>query len=101
LERAFLNQHGEVYMGTAAWEHLDGLAGPTMSLFLEKYVRGPIERLIEEAPQTLPTFVAKMSDNGISIALGDETLHIVRRESEIDEDQHDEPPDDVEDNIPG
>jgi hypothetical protein len=101
LERAFLDQDGEVYMGTAAWDHLDHLAGPTMSLFLEKYVRGPIEQLIEEAPQTLPTFVAKMSDNSISISVGDETMQIARRESEAGEEQHDEPPDDVEDNIPG
>ena len=101
LKRAFLGQNGEVYLGAAAWEHLDKLAGPAMSLFLETYVRGPIERLIENAPETLPTFIAKMSDNNISIAVGSETFHIVRHESETNEDQHDEPPDDVEDNIPG
>lgn len=101
LERAFFGQDGEVYKGTAAWEHLDNLAGPTMSLFLENYVRGPIDRLIKEAPQTLPKFVATMSDDSIFISVGDETFRIVRRESDIGEDQHDEAPDDIGDNIPG
>jgi len=101
LERAFLDQKGEVYKGAAAWEHLDSLAGPTMSLFLENYVRGPIDRLIKETPQTLPKLVATMSDHSILISIGDETLKIVRRECEIEEDQHDEAPNDIEDNIPG
>jgi hypothetical protein len=101
LERAFVGQDGEVYKGTAAWKHLDDLAGPTMSLFLESYVRGPIDRLIEQAPETLPKFVATMTDDSISVTVGDETLRIVRRESEIEEDQHDEAPDDIGDNIPG
>lgn len=100
LERAFLAQGGEVYKGTAAWAHLDSLAGPTMALFLEKYVRAPIDRLIKEAPQTLPKFVAEMSDGSIVISVGNESLHIVRREAQIEEDQHDEPPDDIGDDIP-
>ncbi|MBI1822192.1 MAG: hypothetical protein HY036_09405 [Nitrospirae bacterium] len=101
LERAFVDQNGEVHKGAAAWELLDNLAGPTMSLFLETYIRVPIDRLIKEVPQILPKFVATMSTDSISISVGDETIRIVRRESEIEKDQHDEAPDDIGDNIPG
>jgi len=101
LEQAFLCQAGEVYMGAAAWEHLERLAGPTMSLFLDNYVRGPLDRLIEETPQTLPKFAATMSHHSISISVGNDTFRIARCESGTGEDQHDEAPDDIGDNIPG
>lgn len=101
LERAFRDQGGEVYKGDAAWEHLDNLAGPIMSLFLENYVRGPIDRLIAEAPQKLPEFAAKMSANHICISIGDENLLIARHESSVEENQRDEAPEDIGDNIPG
>lgn len=101
LEKAFTDQGGEVYIGAAAWEHLDSLAGPTMSLFLENYVRGPIESLIREAPQTLPQLIATTSDDRIDIAIGGETLRIFRREAGVDDSHDDEVPDDIGDNIPG
>ena len=101
LEQAFLCQDGEVYKGISAWKHLDNLAGPTMSLFLDNYIRGPIDRLVKETPPILPKFVSTMSDDSISITVGDETFRIVRRESEIGEEQYDEAPDDIGDNIPG
>lgn len=100
LERAFIAQNGEVYKGAAAWAHLDSLAGPTMALFLENYVRGPIDKLVGKASRTLPKFIAMMSDDSISISIGDETIYIARRESEIEEEQQDEMPNDIEDNIP-
>jgi len=101
LERAFVARGGEAYKGAAAWEHLDSLAGPTMALFLERYIRGPLDRIIEAAPQTLPKFVATLSDAGIDLTVGDETLHIVRREAGIEGPHRDEAPDDIGDNLPG
>src|SRR5690606_866561 len=101
LEKAFTDQDGEVYKGATAWKHLDSLAGPTMSLFLENYVRGPIERLICEAPKALPKFAATMSDDRIEITVGSEKLRIFRREAEVEDSHHDEAPDDIGDNIPG
>jgi len=101
LEQAFLGQGGEVYKGADAWGHLDSLAGPTMSLFLENYVRGPIDRLILEAPQELPKFVATMSNNQISLSVGDETLFIARDQGAIDKNHHDQAPDDSGEDIPG
>lgn len=101
LERAFLAQGGEVHKGAAAWRHLDSLAGLTMSLFLERYVRIPIDQFIEQAPVTLPRLVVTGTVDGIDISVGDETLHIVRRESEADDAGHDQAPDDIGDNFPG
>jgi len=101
LERAFIEQGGQVYKGVDAWEHLDNLAGPTMSLFLEKYIRGPLDKLIAEAPQKLQKFVATMSDDTITITIGDESLRIVRQETMLEDNHRDEAPDDVGDNTLG
>jgi hypothetical protein len=101
LVQVFLDQGGEVHTGAAAWRHLERLAGPTMSLFLERYVRIPIEQFIEHAPTTLPRLVAAATVDGIDISVGDETLHIVRRASEVDDAGHDQAPDDIGDNFPG
>ena len=101
LERAFIDQGGEAYSGSSAWEHLDNLAGPTMSLFLEKYVRGPIEKLIQDAPTTLPTLIARMNNNHICVSIGNETLNILRHEDANIEGTNDSSPDDIGDNFPG
>jgi hypothetical protein len=102
LEQAFLRQKGEAFKGMAAWEHLDDLAGPTMSLFLNKYVRCPMDKLIEEAPFELPQLVAELRDSHILITIGGETLRISRSPADVDESYVvDEVPDDIEDDIPG
>ena len=101
LEEAFLAQNGEVYTGAQAWKHLDDLAGPTMSMFLEKYVRGPIDQIISEAPETLPEFGAMMEDGTIVIRIGDERFMISRRDAGEPESDHDQPPDEIEIDIPG
>lgn len=59
LQQAFLDAGGEVYVGVNAWDHLNELAGRTMSCFLEKYIRMPLDRLLHQAPPTLPTFTAR------------------------------------------
>ena len=53
LQQAFLAAGGKVYVGAEAWTHLNELAGPTMSCFLEKYIHTPLDRLLREAPSTL------------------------------------------------
>jgi len=100
LSKAFLSQGGEVYVGDKAWKHLDDLAGPTMSRFLDKYVRGPINNLIDEATDQLPEMEARMEDGNIAIRVGDELLRISRREQPSEEDEQ-AIPDDVTDEIPG
>lgn len=101
LEAAFLGQNGEVYKGKDAWDHLDDLAGETMSRFLDNYVRGPIAKIIEETECHLLSMTLTQTKTHINIQIGSETLHIERAEEAIGQDTHDESPPDAEDNIPG
>ena len=101
LSKAFLNNRGRVYLGNDAWEHLEGLAGPTMAKFLEKYVRAPIKHLIAEAADTLPEMIVSMSSAAISIDIGGEELRIERRPGGVQDEGEDEIPDDAIDELPG
>jgi hypothetical protein len=100
LEAAFLRQQGEVYKGESAWKHLESVAGPTMGLFLEKYVRDPIQTLLHEVPDNLPEFTARMDKNGITISVAGESMLIGRLPAAADCESQ-ELPDDIGDQIPG
>ena len=65
LCRAFMSEDGECYVGDAAWSHLNELAGPTMSAFLDRYVHGPLDALLEEAPQVLQALSVRIDSNDI------------------------------------
>ena len=72
-----------------------------MSKFLDKYVRGPINQLIEEAPR-VPEMVARTEDDAITIGIGNETLRIDRAPlSDNEEGEGDMMPNDISDDIPG
>lgn len=101
LEAAFIAARGEVYKGSEAWAHLDTVAGPTMALFLEKYVREPMQSLLAEVPQRLPDFRAQMDADGITLSIGGEAFRIDRRLAEMLEDQADDLPEDANEGIPG
>ena len=101
LTNAFQTQKGEVYTGTVAWEHLESLAGPTMSRFLHEYVRGPINQLIDATPDVLPEMVTRMDADSISIIIGSEIIRIVRKGEGPETEGSEELPDDVADDIPG
>jgi hypothetical protein len=100
LEAVFMEHHGEVYKGDAAWKHLDGVAGPTMTLFLEKYVHHPLQSLLNEASLALPDFTASMRDAIIRLSVGGELLHIKRSSEEIHSEDP-ELPEDATDQMPG
>lgn len=101
LEAAFIAQGGEVYKGAAAWEHLESLAGATMALFLERYVRAPIQALLAEVVDPLPKLIAEMDPAKIVLTVAGEEL-VIRRDlrspliAEVDA-----LPADVGDQIPG
>lgn len=78
LRRAFLDCGGEVYVGEAAWSHLEGEAGLTMSRFLEKYVRAPIEQLLEQAPEALEPISFELRGQELIIRSGTGELVIPR-----------------------
>jgi hypothetical protein len=95
LSRAFRTGGGEVYIGADAWRHLDELAGPTMTRFLEAYVRMPLDRLLMDAPETLPELVARVQADGIALIVGGEELLIQRRDESEDDADRDETPEDA------
>jgi hypothetical protein len=100
LEAVFMEHQGEVYKGDAAWRHLDGVAGPTMALFLEKYVHRPLQSLFNDASPALPDFTASLHGGNITLSVGGELLHIIRSSEEI---QSDDPefPEGAADQMPG
>jgi hypothetical protein len=101
LEKVFRAQSGEVYTGNNAWDHLDELAGRTMSQFLDKYVRIPMNQILQEANDPLLDFTARLNPDSISLIIGDETLHIPRPSSLPEDDDQNALPEDVSDDIPG
>jgi hypothetical protein len=101
LEAAFRKQRGEVYIGEDAWTHLESLAGPTMSKFIERYVRGPIQTLLAQGEKPLLELRAVFEQNAVDIALGNEHLHILRSTPAATDDAEDPMPSDADDAMPG
>jgi hypothetical protein len=102
LVEAFERQGGETYLGGAAWQHLESLAGVNMAMFLEKYVRRPLDDLLQRRTNDLPDFAARSGADSIILVLGDEELLIRRRASaDADELVGDAIPDDIADDLPG
>ncbi len=100
LEAAFLAQGGEAYTGSAAWAHLEAAGGRTMALFLEKYVRAPIQAMLVEVPDRLPDLTAQMDDFGITLSIGSESVKI-RRDMTMPVDDSTALPDDISDETAG
>jgi hypothetical protein len=78
LRQAFESASGLVYVGDDAWSHLDSAAGPTMSRFLDRYVRHPLESLLKDAPPELPELTLSMTADAVVFKLG-QFLHSVPR----------------------
>ncbi len=102
LCKAFESEEGEVYVGEAAWKHLDEMAGPTMAMFLKRYVHGPIQALLEKAPHSLPDLTLRMGAEDISVGVGNESFRIVREiEGEAENDGRSSLPGDADEETPG
>lgn len=101
LSNAFLNEGGEVYIGDDAWQHLEEQAGQTMSQFIERYVRLPMQSIIDEAPKPteLPDFLAQIRDSRILLKVGDEELWIERSDMAELLTQEDPLPEGIEDEL--
>jgi hypothetical protein len=100
LKRAFLEAGGEAQVGDDAWKHLENTAGETMGLFIERYVRVPIQSLLTEAPITLPDLRLSMVKERIVFAIGEEKLYVRRGGAELATDPT-PLPEDVDDALPG
>ena len=99
LVAAFQTQQGEVFIGDAAWKHLDAVAGPTMALFLERYVRTPLQGLLDAAPAVPPPLEARWNQASIDIRVGNSAFQIPRVIPDDSEDVSDELPDDAADDV--
>lgn len=49
-----------------------------MSLFLKRYVRTPIQRILESTPDRLPDITFKMSDTVFCVSLEGDVIEFVR-----------------------
>jgi hypothetical protein len=98
LTKAFLAEKGEVYVGSEAWKHLEGTAGPTMGGFLKKYVHAPIAALLDELPETMPELILDMTEDIFTVCVDGEKFSVPRvppSPAEI-EDVEDEMPEDID-----
>lgn len=78
LSDAFLKHGGQVYVGEDAWAHLESEAGPTMGIFVDKYIRGPLDDLLAQTPTDLPSITLLIQPDFISIRIGTEELRVDR-----------------------
>jgi hypothetical protein len=100
LIRAFERCGGEFYIGEKAWQHLDELAGDTMSRFIEKYVRAPIQDLLNRGIDRLPELIARETSDSIELSIGQDTLMILRETvTEYEESEPDALPPDSDDEL--
>lgn len=81
LSDAFLRHGGQAYVGEDAWGHLESEAGPTMSIFVDKYIRGPLDDLLVQTPTDLPSITFLIQPDIINIRIGSEELQVDRTPS--------------------
>jgi hypothetical protein len=62
LSAEFRRVGGAVYVGDAAWQHLESESGPIMATLIEKYVRRPIAALDAHAVRLLDLHAAASAD---------------------------------------
>jgi hypothetical protein len=101
LQEVFRANGGQVYVGDAAWNHLEAEAGDVMGRFLELYVRQPIQVLLAAAPTALPPLAATDRGDSIDLRVGDDVVRIIRSRDTVAADEDDDIPDDVDDQVPG
>lgn len=105
LEQVFRTNGGEVYIGKAAWQHLESTAGPTLGRFLETYVHAPIEQLLDALPPAdqMPELVLNISGDSLSVSVDGDTFTAKRstpQPSEVAEIEG-EMPEDADEEISG
>lgn len=100
LTAEFQRQQGEVYVGDDAWRHLESEAGPTMSRFIEKYVRAPLTNVLQASAGGVRDFGLRLDNGDIVVCVGDAEWTIAR-EHPTGAEVEPELPEDVDDTLPG
>lgn len=90
LQRAYESKGGRAYLGEEAWAHLEEQAGDVMSMFIEKYVRRPIEEIsrfeghvegdVTRKHIELLDLHASLSGDLVVLKVGDHVRNIPRQE---------------------
>lgn len=102
LKAAYEKVGGSVFIGEGAWRHLEEAAGETMSKFLEKYVRAPIQDILNSSPEVLPELHLKMTEAIFSVSVNGEHAEFKRAGNKLDgEEGYSELPEDVDQECPG
>lgn len=78
LISAFERVGGDTYIGDEAWRHLEETAGSVMSEFIEKYVKDPIQQVLNSVPDNLPDIAFKMDDDVFCTFVGGESIEFKR-----------------------
>jgi hypothetical protein len=101
LSSAFVTAGGEVYVGSAAWTHLEATAGHTMAHFIANYVHTTINSLLNEAPEELPDITFKIDSTHLTVTVCGEVLRVKRDNQTITSDDEEENlPEDVDEHLP-
>ena len=79
LVKSFREHGGEAYVGDYAWQHIREQAGATISTFLDKYVKTPLEEVDNaySASSLLPITLSKSGEN-LNISIGNFSFEIDR-----------------------
>lgn len=103
LIRAFKSSGGDAYVGEEAWRHLKAEAGPEMAVFLEKYIREPLDDIYLALDEGDPLPTLSLTDRGgaVDITVGRSTVTIDRDEVEGSAEPADLIPEDGGDFLPG
>lgn len=103
LQKAFMKAQGEVYIGNAAWQHLDEAAGKTMAKFIEEYVRKPMESILAEVIEgRLPEIRLSMDEEKLQVCVAKEEIAVYRSAPSPELETGEDPlPDDIDEEIPG
>ncbi len=75
LKQAYIDNGGAAYLGDDAWEYMAQAAGDTMGVFVNKYIRPPIEN-IEERDFSFPNEISfnALDINNIEVIQGEKKL---------------------------
>jgi hypothetical protein len=103
VKAAYIAAQGEAYIGDEAWEHLKSTAQPEMAVFIEKYIREPIEQIFSAYVESdaLPALQVSDRRTSVEFRVGEDSWTVPRRPVAAAAADDDPLPDDVAATLPG
>ena len=78
LSESFVVSGGQVYIGDDAWNHMEVQAGTIMSVFLEQYIRPPLQTMGQIGSNSIQDLTLNWRDESIMIS-GNGTQYVFSR----------------------